>query len=134
MRAVQMKRAGELIMTDVPKPKVAAGQVLLKVTAAGVCQTDVHIRRSPKQMVPDGLILGHEIAGRIVEMADDVRQFAIGDDVIVHPVWAAAYAACAWWARKTPAAIPAIASCRRRHRASRWMAAWRSMSPCPIRP
>jgi propanol-preferring alcohol dehydrogenase len=76
-----------LIQTEVPKPSIAAGQVLLRVTAAGICQTDVHIRRSIKQMIPDGTVLGHEIAGEIVDIANDVQRFSIGDRVVVHPVW-----------------------------------------------
>ena len=34
-----------------------------------------------------GVVLGHEIAGTVVEMAADVERLAIGDLVIVHPVW-----------------------------------------------
>jgi propanol-preferring alcohol dehydrogenase len=39
------------------------------------------------QMVPSNLTLGHEIAGTVVEIADDVQNLAIGDAAIVHPVW-----------------------------------------------
>ncbi|WP_263370977.1 alcohol dehydrogenase catalytic domain-containing protein [Granulicella cerasi] len=87
MRAIQLKGIGDLVQTEVPKPNIVAGQVLLRVTAAGICQTDVHIRRSTKRMIPDGTILGHEIAGEIVDIADDVQRFSIGDQVVVHPVW-----------------------------------------------
>ncbi|WP_263410510.1 alcohol dehydrogenase catalytic domain-containing protein [Terriglobus tenax] len=73
MRAVQLKRVGELVQAEVPKPNIAAGQALLRVTAAGICQTDVHIRRSTKQMIPDGTVLGHEIAGEIIDIANDVQ-------------------------------------------------------------
>jgi propanol-preferring alcohol dehydrogenase len=58
-----------LQITDVARPKAAAGEVLLRVRACGVCRTDLHIvegelapRRSP-------LIPGHQIVGEIVEGA-----------------------------------------------------------------
>jgi propanol-preferring alcohol dehydrogenase len=58
-----------LQIADVARPKSAAGQVLLRVRACGVCRTDLHIvegelapRRSP-------LIPGHQIVGEIVEAA-----------------------------------------------------------------
>ncbi len=76
MRAIQLKGVGDLVQTEVPKPNIVAGQALLRVTAAGICQTDVHIRRSTRRMIPDGTILGHEIAGEIVDIADDVSNNA----------------------------------------------------------
>jgi len=87
MRAIQFVRVGEVRQTEVPRPTIGAGQALVRVTAAGVCQTDLHIRGSAEQMIPDGTILGHEIAGEVVEVAADVQHVAPGDPVIVHPVW-----------------------------------------------
>jgi propanol-preferring alcohol dehydrogenase len=62
--------------------------VLLKVMAAGVCQTDVHIRHDPSQSTPRGTILGHEIAGEIVQVGRGVQIWKVGDRVVVHPCWA----------------------------------------------
>lgn len=87
MRAIQYLGVNEVSQAEVEKPTVTPGHVLIKVAAAGVCQTDIHVRSSPVQMLPTGVILGHEIAGTIVEMADDVDDFALGDLIIVHPVW-----------------------------------------------
>jgi propanol-preferring alcohol dehydrogenase len=87
MRAIQLVHVGDVHETEVDKPTVAAGHVLLRVTAAGVCQTDIHIRNATEQMIPDGVVLGHEIAGEVVELAPDVERISIGDQVIVHPVW-----------------------------------------------
>ena len=87
MRAIQLVRIGEVAPTEVPEPTIGAGEVLVRVTAAGVCQTDIHVRRSTERMIPDGIVLGHEMAGEVVEMADDVQHVELGDEVIVHPVW-----------------------------------------------
>ncbi|MFF5989155.1 alcohol dehydrogenase catalytic domain-containing protein [Prauserella flavalba] len=68
-------------------PTATPGRVLLRVAAAGICHTDVHFRASPHPAIPPGTVLGHEIAGTIVERGDGVTSFAVGDQVIVHPVW-----------------------------------------------
>lgn len=87
MRAIRYLGVNDVQETEVERPKISAGQVLLQVMAAGVCQTDVHVRASPVEMLPRGVVLGHEIAGTIVEIAPDVRHLAIGELVVVHPVW-----------------------------------------------
>nr|WP_261554400.1 alcohol dehydrogenase catalytic domain-containing protein [Frankia tisae] len=87
MRAIQFAGVRDVRQVEVPKPTIGAGQALVKVTAAGVCQTDIHIRGSAEQMIPAGTILGHEIAGEIVDIADGHPHFSPGSQVIVHPVW-----------------------------------------------
>lgn len=87
MRAIQYRGIGEVAETAVGNPTITPGHVMLRVTAAGVCQTDIHIRSSKQQLIPSGIVLGHEIAGNIVEMASDVESFTVGQQVIVHPVW-----------------------------------------------
>lgn len=87
MRAIQIARIGEVISPEVPTPTAGAGQVLLRVTAAGLCQTDIHVRSPKVQMIPDGIVPGREIAGEVVEVADDVHFVAVGSQAIVHPCW-----------------------------------------------
>lgn len=87
MRAIQYLGVHRVEHTIVPRPNVEPGHVLLRVEAAGICQTDIHLRASPEQMIPSGVVLGHEIAGRVVETADDVENLSPGDLVAVHPVW-----------------------------------------------
>src|SRR5271165_7597871 len=55
-----------LRIEDVPQPQPAAGQVLLKVRACGVCRTDLHITEGelPQRRTP--LIPGHQIVGDVV--------------------------------------------------------------------
>lgn len=86
MRAIQYLGVNNVAITNIDAPAVTPGYVLLRVTAAGVCQTDIHVRASAEQILPSGVVLGHKIAGTIVETADDVTYFTVGDAVIVHPV------------------------------------------------
>ncbi|TYB66642.1 alcohol dehydrogenase catalytic domain-containing protein [Nonomuraea sp. PA05] len=69
---------GSFGLHEVPVPRPAAGQVLIRVDAAGVCLTDVHVLDgSLRAFTPDGgpghhITLGHEIAGTIAALGPGV--------------------------------------------------------------
>lgn len=74
-----------LSFEEVPKPKPGDHEVLIKVEACGVCHSDLHVADGDwKQLAgitKTPLILGHEIAGRVVEIGAEVRDLRIGDRV-----------------------------------------------------
>jgi propanol-preferring alcohol dehydrogenase len=74
-----------LSMEEVAQPKPGAGEILIKVEACGVCHSDLHVADGDwPQIVPitkRPLILGHEIAGRVVEKGAGVNHLEIGDRV-----------------------------------------------------
>ncbi|MBI3418401.1 MAG: zinc-dependent alcohol dehydrogenase family protein [Verrucomicrobia bacterium] len=67
--------------TELPMPKVAAGQVLVKVSACAVCRTDLHIvgGELPNPKLP--LVPGHEIVGHITALGQGVTRFKVGERV-----------------------------------------------------
>jgi len=78
------RRAFEVV--DVPTPDAGAGQVRIKVGAAGVCLSDVHFLEgilSPGYLEGDHVTLGHEVAGTVDQVGAGVTTSAIGDRVIV---------------------------------------------------
>jgi propanol-preferring alcohol dehydrogenase len=97
MRAMVLDQPRQpLELRDVPKPKPAKGQLLVRVSACAVCRTDLHVvdGELPNPKVP--LILGHQIVGRVVEVGAEMWEgpqrpdsrgakaaptFAIGDRV-----------------------------------------------------
>lgn len=87
MKALQLVAPATLALTDIPVPAITSSEVLVRVTAAGVCQTDVHIRSGQQGRVPVGLVLGHEIAGEIAAVGDAVSGWSVGDKVVVYPCW-----------------------------------------------
>ncbi|WP_198017961.1 alcohol dehydrogenase catalytic domain-containing protein [Burkholderia sp. WSM2230] len=87
MLGVQLAHPGEVVLTDVPRPTPGPNEVLLRVLAAGICQTDLHIRAATDSRTPDGTTLGHEIAGVIEECGDGVTQWKTGERVVVHTCW-----------------------------------------------
>ena len=77
-------RAFEVV--DVPTPDAGAGQVRIKVGAAGVCLSDVHFLEgilSPGYLEGDHVTLGHEVAGTIDQVGAGVTTSAVGDRVVV---------------------------------------------------
>jgi L-iditol 2-dehydrogenase len=68
---------GNVELRDVPEPAPAAGQVKLRVHTAGICGTDLHIYKDEFRSVPP-VVLGHEIAGEVVEVGEGVDKTLVG--------------------------------------------------------
>lgn len=71
----------------VPKPKVEAGDILVKVAACGCCHTDLHyMDHGVPTFKKPPMILGHEISGNIAEVGEGVTNFKVGDRVLLPAV------------------------------------------------
>ena len=73
-------------VVNVPTPDAGAGQVRVKVAAAGVCLSDVHLLEgilSPGYLVGDHVTLGHEVAGVVDQVGAGITGVAVGDRVVV---------------------------------------------------
>ena len=87
MKAFVLERYGKqraLHLSDMPRPQLRADEVLVEVHAAGVNLLDAKIRNGEfKPILPYRLplVLGHDVAGVVVEVGPQVRQFKVGDEV-----------------------------------------------------
>jgi len=70
-----------------PDPTPGPRQVLVRIRRVGVCGSDIHFYEHGHigPYVAEGLVLGHEAAGEIVALGDDVRRRAIGERVSIEP-------------------------------------------------
>jgi L-iditol 2-dehydrogenase len=70
---------------DVPVPEPGEGELLLKVEAATTCGTDVKVfrRGGHPRMLKTPTLFGHEMAGRVAALGPGVREFAVGEAVVV---------------------------------------------------
>ncbi len=82
MRALVYRGVESLAFETVPDPAIAApGDAIVRVEAAGVCGSDLHVWHGRE--TPDaGTVMGHELAGEVVEAGPGVRGLARGDRVV----------------------------------------------------
>jgi len=88
MRAAILREYGEpLAVRDVPAPEPEPDGAVVRVEACGVCRSDWHAWAGHGEWaddrVPRGQILGHEPAGEVVAVGDEVDRFRPGDRVVV---------------------------------------------------
>ena len=88
MRAAILREYGEpLAVRDLPEPDPSPGGAVVSVDACGVCRSDWHAWAGHGEWaddrVPRGQVLGHEPAGQVVAVGDEVDRFAPGDRVVV---------------------------------------------------
>jgi 2-desacetyl-2-hydroxyethyl bacteriochlorophyllide A dehydrogenase len=88
MRAARFEGVGRpLTVQMVPVPRLSAEDVLVRVAATGLCGSDVHIAvegTTPTSHLP--ITLGHEIAGTIAAVGDDVAGWDVDERVCVFPL------------------------------------------------
>jgi L-iditol 2-dehydrogenase len=81
VKAVCVEGDGSVSVVEVPVPRIGPGEALLRTRVVGICGSDLldwYVRKKA------GTILGHEVAGEIVEVGAGVESFAPGDRVIPH--------------------------------------------------
>jgi threonine 3-dehydrogenase len=85
MRAIRKRESAPgLTLEEVPVPTPAPDEVLVRIEAASICGTDLHIRRWDQwssERVEPPLTLGHELCGTVVATGSSVRDIAEGDYV-----------------------------------------------------
>lgn len=80
MRAPVLHGTRSIRYEDVPDPVAGEGEVIVKVGLCGICGSDLHLYDSA--MAPDGIVLGHEFGGTIVEVGRGVSTWEAGDRVV----------------------------------------------------
>ncbi|MFQ5897784.1 MAG: zinc-binding dehydrogenase [Candidatus Methylomirabilia bacterium] len=82
MKAAVLPAVGaSLVVEDLPTPRPKAGEVLVEVTACGVCHTDLHVVKGEVKF-PVPCVLGHEISGVVQELGAGVSGVKVRDQVV----------------------------------------------------
>lgn len=85
MRALVKAQASVgLVLRDEPKPELGPDDILIQVAKTGICGTDVHIwnwDEWAQKTIPVPMVVGHEFAGRVVDVGSHVRTVKVGDRV-----------------------------------------------------
>ncbi len=80
MRAGVYRGKGRVVVESVPIPEIGAGEVLFRVGACGICGTD--IKKIHHGFLAPPQILGHELAGTVIQAGVGVKKFKPGDRVV----------------------------------------------------
>ena len=76
---------GKIEMVERPFPKIKKNtDAIVKVTLSSICTSDLHIIRGCVPAAKNGVVLGHEFVGEVVEIGDGVKNFKKGDRVAVN--------------------------------------------------
>src|SRR5262245_2193846 len=82
MHAMVLERQRQpLALAELPDPRPGAGQVLVAVSACGVCRTDLHIADGELSEPKLPLAMGHQIVGTVVGAGKGAERFAQGQRV-----------------------------------------------------
>ncbi|MEE8605575.1 MAG: alcohol dehydrogenase catalytic domain-containing protein [Candidatus Aminicenantaceae bacterium] len=79
MRVAMYYNNSDIRMQEMSRPVCGPGEMIMKVEASGICGSDVmewyRIKKAP-------LVLGHEVAGEVVETGEGVENFKVGDRIV----------------------------------------------------
>lgn len=81
MKAVRVETDGSVRVVEAPVPSIGRGEALMRTRAAGICGSDLIGWYVGKKA---GQVLGHEVAGELVETGEGVTGFSAGDRVVPH--------------------------------------------------
>lgn len=86
MKGIRFSEPWQGACIDMERPIPAEGEALIKVKVAGICGSDIGAYRGTNGLVSYPRVIGHEIAGEIIEIpTDNERGLKVGDRVIVDP-------------------------------------------------
>jgi threonine dehydrogenase-like Zn-dependent dehydrogenase len=92
MKAVVFYGTGDIRLEEVPEPKIENdSEAIVKLTRSAICGTDLHMIRGTMPGMETGTILGHEGVGTIEALGKNVRNFKVGDRVVIPSTIACGY-------------------------------------------
>ena len=81
MRAAVYTGQSSISVEEVPTPKIGPGELLIRVESCGICHTD--LKKIEYNLLAPPRIYGHETAGVVAAVGAEVRNYSVGDRVIV---------------------------------------------------
>jgi L-iditol 2-dehydrogenase len=85
MRAAVFHGPGDLRISEVARPAITAGELLVRIASCAVCGSDVRTFRHGARNIDKPVVLGHELSGTIVETGAAVTRYREGQRVAVAP-------------------------------------------------
>ena len=86
MKALVYNSPWDMTLEDIPTPKPAAGEVLVRVEAVGICGSDVHGFTGESGRRAPGMVMGHEVSGTIAEIGAGVLSPSVGTRIALYNI------------------------------------------------
>ncbi len=83
MKAAVLETLEKIVVKEVSIPPIKKGEMLVKIRSCAVCGSDIRIYHQGNPRVKPPQIIGHEIAGEIVEIGERIENFKVGDRVAI---------------------------------------------------
>ena len=90
MKALMYRGPWEMPVEEIAGPQPEAGKVLVDVKAVGICGSDVHGFTGSTGRRTPGVVMGHEFAGVVSGLGEEVNEWLVGDEVIIFPLFSIA--------------------------------------------
>lgn len=85
MNAIYLEAPGKIAVAAVAQPERKEQNVLIKVRSFGICGSDIGAYLGTNPLVSYPRIIGHEVAGEVLEVPEDETELKIGDRVVLEP-------------------------------------------------
>lgn len=85
MKGVKLDAPWKIGVVELDMPQAKPGFAIVKIKAAGICGSDIGAYRGANPMVSYPRVIGHELAGEVVEIGDNPKGIKAGDHVILDP-------------------------------------------------
>lgn len=85
MRQIVLRAPGEFVERQVERPSASAGEALVRMRRVGVCGSDFHALAGRHPIYTYPRVLGHELAGEIVDIPDNGNGLRLGDKCAIDP-------------------------------------------------
>jgi L-iditol 2-dehydrogenase len=85
MKAALVTERGKIVVQEVPTPQAKETEILIRVESCAICGSDLRITYETDFRVRYPIIIGHEIAGVVVEVGSKVKGLKVGDRVTIAP-------------------------------------------------
>lgn len=87
MKAIQVKEPGNLQVVEMEEPEITtSSEVKIRMRAMGICGSDMHILHGENPFASYPRVIGHEVAGEVVEIGEQVTTLNVGDKVVIEPM------------------------------------------------